>query len=283
MTGHVAVTEGERELREFASRVLSYPYPGGPTTSDLIAKGYPDDLPPELVDYTDMRFLGSVVQRRDGELQVIELLFEMATGPNDLLERYERGLLDHGWQLVNQPGLHRGGFEGSGMPRVSVLVNVKKRTRVYIQSFEEGVTSGLRVRYSPPSPEELTDDLSPEAPPGRSPLPTLQAPAGVRMHSSGSGGGGGAWSMSAKAHTEMPPKKLESHLTQQLETRGWKRVNGSSDEFFAWSGWRLQTERLSDDWKGTLVILAASPDKRSLWFFAEWADKQPWEGYLSAG
>jgi hypothetical protein len=276
MTGHVPVTEGERELREFASRVLSYPYPGGPTTSDLIAKGYPDDLPPELVDYTDLRFLGSVVQRRDGELQVIELLFEMATGPNDLLERYERGLLDHGWQLVNQPGLHRGGFEGSGMPRVSVLVNVKKKTRVYIQSFDGHETSALRVRYSPPSPDELPDDLSPDAPPGRSPLPTLQAPPGVRMHSAGSGGGGGDWSMSATTDTEMPPKALEGHFAGQLDARGWSRTGGSTDEHFAWSGWRLPSEGKTGEWTGTLIILAGSPGERSLWFFADSGRKRPW-------
>jgi hypothetical protein len=275
MTGHVAVTEGERDLREFASRVLSWPYSGGPTTSDLIPKGYPDELPSELVDYTDLRFLGSVVQRRDGELQVIELLFEMATGPNDLLQRYERGLLNHGWQLVNQPGLHRGGFEGSGMPRVSVLVNVRNRTRVYIQSFDEREASALRVRYSPPGPEELPDDLSPDAPPGRSPLPTLQAPSGVRMDSSGSGGGGGDWSMYAKAYTDMAPRELEGHFASQLEARAWSRTGGSTDEHFAWSGWRLQSEGPIGEWKGALIILAASAGERSLWFFADSGRKHP--------
>jgi len=272
---HGAIPEGERELREFASRFLSWPDPGGPTTSDLLPKGYPDELPLELVDYTDLRFLGSVVRRRNGELQTIDLLFEMATGPNDLLDRYERGLLQHGWQLVNQPGLHRGGFEGSGMPRTSVLVNLKKETHVYIQSSEQRDLSLLHVTYSSPNPSVIDDPSIDEAL-GRSPLPILQAPPRVRLRSAGSGCGGGQWSTSAKARTDMPAKQLESHFSQQLEASGWSRVNGSGDELFAWSSWRRQSDRPQDEWNGTLVILAAFPNERSLWFFADSARRHPW-------
>ncbi len=135
MSGVLPETERERQLRQFASRVLAYPVSDGPATVDLLPTGYPDDLPPELVDYADLRFLGSVVRRRERELVGIELLFEMVTGADDLLERYERGLLEVGWQRVNQPGLHRGGFEAAGLPRATTMVNRKKRTRVYAQSL----------------------------------------------------------------------------------------------------------------------------------------------------
>jgi hypothetical protein len=131
VSGPAPETERERQLRAFANRLLSWPDPEGPSTVDLMPLGYPDDLPAELVDYADLRFLGSVVRRRAGELLSIQLLFEMAADANDLLERYERSLIELGWQNVNQPGLHRGGFSGGDMPKTSVLVNVEKRIRVY--------------------------------------------------------------------------------------------------------------------------------------------------------
>lgn len=185
MSGPPQETERERQLHAFASRLLSWPDPEGPSTVDLLPGGYPDDLPPELVDYADIRFLGSVVRRRAGELLGIELLFEMSGDANDLLERYERGLLNRGWQHVNQPGLHRGGFAGGGDPRVSVLVHVKRKTRVYLQSSDLRDASLLHVHYHPPTENELPDDLSLEAPPGRSPLPGLKPPPGVRIQSIG--------------------------------------------------------------------------------------------------
>src|SRR2546428_9790330 len=103
VSGPAPETERERQLRALANRLLSWPDPEGPSTVDLMPLGYPDDLPSELVDYADLRFLGSVVRRREGELLGIQLLFEMAGDANDLLERYERSLLDLGWQHVNQP------------------------------------------------------------------------------------------------------------------------------------------------------------------------------------
>src|SRR6266849_9882641 len=137
MSGPAPETEREQQLRAFANRLLSWPDPDGPSTVELMPLGYPDDLPPELVDYADLRFVGSVVRRRAGELLSIQLLFEMAGDANDLLERYELSLVELGWQHINQPGLRRGGFSGGGEPKTSVLVNVKKKIRVYLQSSDQ--------------------------------------------------------------------------------------------------------------------------------------------------
>jgi hypothetical protein len=98
MSGPAQETEKEQQLRHLAQRLVSWPDPEGPSTVDLIPAGYPDELPTELVDYADLRFLGSVVRRRGRELLGIELLFEMTGDANDLLERYETGLLELGWQ-----------------------------------------------------------------------------------------------------------------------------------------------------------------------------------------
>jgi hypothetical protein len=266
MSGPAPETERERQLRTFANRLLSWPDPEGPSTIDLMPLGYPDDLPPELVDYADLRFLGSVVRRRAGVLLSIQLLFEMAGDANDLLERYERSLLELGWQNVNQPGLHRGGFSGSGMPKTSVLVNVKKKIRVYLQSSDEGDGSLIHVHYHPPVGGELPED---PAPLGRSPLPSLKPPPGVRITSSSSGGGGSGWSNVAVAQTEMAPMKLEAHFAKQLDAAGWGRVAGSADDFFAWSSWLVPDLPPAPELRGVLIVLADSPGRRSLSLRAE--------------
>ena len=236
--------------------------------------GHPDELPPELVDYADLRFLGSVVRRREGELLSIQLLFEMAGDANDLLERYERSLLELGWQHVNQPGLHRGGFSGGGMPKTSVLVNINKRIRVYLQSSDQEDGSLLHVRYSPPTETGWADDLSPDAPPGHSPLPGLKPPPGVRIQSSGSGGSGTAWSADARARTDKPPMELEAYFAKQLEDAGWGRVAGSADEFFAWSSWLLPEVPPAPEWHGVLIVVADLPGRRSLSLRAEIAARR---------
>lgn len=274
MSGPAPETERERQLRAFANRLLSWPDPEGPSTVDLMPLGYPDDLPPELVDYADLRFLGSVVRRRAGELLGIQLLFEMAGDANDLLERYERGLLDLGWQPVNQPGLHRGGFSGGDMPKTSVLVNIKKRNRVYLQASDQEDGSLLHVHYHPATKDELPDDLSPEAPPGRSPLPGLKPPPGVRIQSSGTRGGGRGWSADASAQTEMPPMEVEAYFAKQLEGAGWGRVAGSADEFFAWSSWLVPQVPPAREWRGVLIVLADFPGRRSFSLRADLASTE---------
>ena len=249
--------------------MLSWPDPNGPSTVDLMPVGYPEELPPELVDYSDLRFLGSVVRRRGGEMLSIELLFELAAGPHDLLVRYERGLEQVGWQRVNQPGLPRGGFQGSGTPLASTLVHGKKRMRVYIQSVSEGTQSLLRVMFHRPSDEALPDDLSEDAPPGRSPLPGLKPPAGVRVVSSRQGGGGGRWSAEAMALTEVAPIPLEAHFAKELASSGWSRLSGSADDLFAWSSWLVPFVPATREWRGVLAIVAAFPGQRHLTLWAE--------------
>ena len=190
----------------------------------------------------------------------------MAGDANDLLERYELSLVELGWQHINQPGLRRGGFSGGGEPRTSVLVNVKKKIRVYLQSSDQEDVSLLHVHYHPPVGGELPVD---PAPLGRSPLPSLKPPPGVRIKSSSSGGSGSGWSNDARAQTEMPPMQLEAYFAKQLEGAGWARVAGSADEFFAWSSWLVPQLPEAAEWRGVLVVLADFPGRRSLSLWAE--------------
>lgn len=268
MSGPAQETERERQLRAFASRVLSWPDPNGPLTVDLIPAGYPEELPPELVDHAELRFLGSAVRRRGDELVNIELLFERAGSPNEILKRYEQGLTAAGWQPVNQPGLHHGGFEGSGMPVTSVLVHLAKRMHAYIQVHAENEQSLMRVMYHS-EVDNLEEDPALHQDLGRSPLPGLRPPPGVPMRSQGSGGGGGRWTSEATAHTDMAPVELEANIAKQLEAAGWGRIDGSTDEFFAWSSWLVPFVPSTREWRGTLVVVAAFPGERRLSLWAE--------------
>jgi hypothetical protein len=100
VSGALPETERERQLRQLAGRLLHWPDPEGPVTADLLPVGYPDDLPPEIVDRTELRFLGSVVHRRAGALVGAEMVFEGPGEPEDAVSSYETALVGLGWERV---------------------------------------------------------------------------------------------------------------------------------------------------------------------------------------
>src|SRR5260370_17401740 len=104
MSGAAPETDRARQLRAFANRLLAWPDPEGPSTIDLMPLGYPDDLPTELVDYAGLRFLGSVVRRRQGELLGIQLIFELAGYATDFLQPYGPAFLVPRRPLSPPPG-----------------------------------------------------------------------------------------------------------------------------------------------------------------------------------
>ena len=269
MSGVAPESERERQLRDFANRVLAWPDPEGPSSVELLPAGYPQEVPTEVVDVAQLRLLGTVVRRRKGEVLDIEVLFEGSHGPNHVMDRYESALHGAGWQNVKQPGLRQGGFETGGMPLAAVLINARKQTKVYIQAFGEGDNSVLRVRFHRASREEVSIDLDVDAGLDRSPLPVLRPPPGVRLLGGGMGGGGGVWSTEAKATTEMSPVDLETHFSRQLEAAAWGRLDGSSDGAFAWSSWVVPDHPPGREWRGTLLVLAAFVGERVLLLRAE--------------
>ena len=117
MSGPLPETERERQLRQLAGRLLTWPDPEGPVTADLIPAGYPDDFPPELVDLTNLRFLGSAVRRRAGTLVTVEMVFEGPGEPDAVIASYEASLVSLGWERLDQPHPMRGGFDVGGSPR----------------------------------------------------------------------------------------------------------------------------------------------------------------------
>jgi hypothetical protein len=212
VSGALPETERERQVRELASRLLTHPDPDGPVTADLLPLGYPEDLPPELVDRTDLRFLGSAVRRRAGELTGVELVFEGPGEPAFVLERYEAELLRVGWVQLENIGPVRGGFESRGFGDMAVLLNENKSAMVTLHALDrEAGGSDLRVRYDSGHVREMLA-MRQSATRETSMLPVLRPPPGVRMRSEGGGGGGGRWSSIATAQTDMAPMELEAYL-----------------------------------------------------------------------
>ena len=268
MSGALPETERERQLHQLASRLLTWPDPEGPASVDLIPVGYPVDLPPELVDLTDLRLLGSVVRRRAGILVGAEMVFEGPGEPQTVVSNYEAALVRLGWERIEQPQPPGGGgFDVHGFGQMTLLANKPKSVIVFLHGTdrEEG-GSELRVRYDPVHAPEMLMNIGRAMRHEETILPRLKPPPGVRLRPEGTGGGGGRWKSDARAQTEMVPMELEAFFARQLEAAGWGRMTGSADDTFAWSSWLIPD---SGKWRGVLLVLAPFPGRRQLSLSAE--------------
>jgi hypothetical protein len=284
VSGALPETERERQVRQLAARLLTWPDPEGPVSVDLIPVGYPDDFPPELVDLTDLRFLGSVVRRRAGTLVGVEIVFEGSGQPEAVISSYETSLLSLGWERLDQPRPMRGGFDG-GFPETSLLVERQKSVAINLQAMQrDDGGSELRVRYDPVHARDMIANLARgQIMREGSILPRLKPPLGVRLRPEGGGGGSGMWKSDAQAKTEMVPMELEAYFAKQLDAAGWGRLSGSANETFAWSSWLIPD---SGEWRGVLLVLAAFPGWRHVSVRAELVvsgGRRGWSGYAVSG
>ena len=271
MSGAAPETERERQLRQLAGRLLTWPDPEGPATADLTL-GYPEEVPSELVDRTELRFLGSVVRRRAGELVGTEMIFEGQGDPEAVAANYATSLVGLGWQRIEQPRPPGGGFQHRAMMGSTLLVDKGESAMVYLHAADrQDGGAELRVRYDPVHAQDMLANLGRvmDREEGFSVLPNLKPPPGVKFLPEGMGGGGGRWKSDARAQTEMAPMELEAYFAKQLESAGWGRVSGSADDFFAWSSWLVPAVPPAKEWRGVLLVLAAFPGWRQLSLQAE--------------
>ena len=269
MSGPAPETERERLLRQLAGRLLTWPDPEGPATADLTL-GYPDELPPELVDRTELRFLGSVVRRRDGELVGAEMIFDGVGDPDAVAADYATILVGLGWERIEQPRPPSGGFQHRAMMGSTLLVAKGESALVYVHAADrEDGGAELRVRYDPVHGQDVMANIRRGTQYEESVLPDLKPPPGVKLQPEGTGGGGGTWRSDARAHTEIAPTELEAYFAKQLEAAGWGRVSGSADDSFAWSSWLVPSVPPAREWRGVLLVLAAFPGWRKLSLQAE--------------
>src|ERR1700686_1590364 len=149
VSGPAPETERERQLRLLAGRLLTWPDPEGPAAADLTL-GYPDELPPNLVDRTELRFLGSVVRRRAGELVGAEMIFEGPGAPEAVAAEYATILVGLGWERIEQPRPPGGGFQHRAMMGSTLLVDKRESAMVFLHAAaREDGGAELRVRYDP--------------------------------------------------------------------------------------------------------------------------------------
>jgi hypothetical protein len=269
VSGPAPETERERQLRQLAGRLLTWPDPEGPATADLTL-GYPEEVPPELVDRTELRFLGSVVRRRAGELVGAEMIFEGAGDPEAVAADYATHLVGLGWERIEQPRPPGGGFQHRAMMGSRLLVAKGESAMVYVHAADrEDGGAELRVGYDPVHIQDMLANLGPALDPEASVLPQLKPPPGVRLQPEGMGGGGGTWRSDARAHAELAPTELEAYFAKQLEAAGWGRVSGSAEDSFAWSSWLVPSVPPAREWRGVLLVLAAFPGWRKLSLQAE--------------
>lgn len=269
MSGSAPETERERQLRQLAGRLLTWPDAEGSATADLTL-GYPEELPPELVDGTELRFLGSVVRRRGGELIGAEMIFEGAGDPDTVAADYAAILVALGWERIEQPRPPSGGFQNRTIMGMTLLVDKGKSAMVFLHAADrEGGGAELRVRYDPVHAQDMLANIGQGIRHEESILPELKPPPGVKFLPEGTGGGGGRWKSDARAQTEMAPMELEVYFASQLEAAGWGRLSGSADDFFAWSSWSVPAVPPAKEWRGVLLVLAAFPGWRQLSLQAE--------------
>ena len=269
MSGPAPETERERQLRQLAGRLLTWPDPEGPATADLTL-GYPEELPPELVDRTELRFFGSVVRRRAGELVGAEMIFEGQGDPEAVAADYATILVGLGWERIEQPRPPGGGFQHRAMMGSTLLVDKRESAMVFLHAADrEDGGAELRVRYDPVHGQDYMATIRSGMTHEVSMLPQLKPPPGVKFLPEGTGGGGGRWKSDARAQTEMAPMELEAYFARQLEAAGWGRVSGSADDFFAWSSWLVPAVPPAKEWRGVLLVLAAFPGWRQLSLQAE--------------
>jgi hypothetical protein len=263
-------TERERRLRELAGRLLTHPSPYGPTTAELFLEELPLDAPAELPVPGDLKLLGSLARRRDGDLIGLEVILDGAKPVSDFLAGYERELESRGWRRFEQFHHQPGGFDaGWHMGPAAILVNESAVSALFIGARQvESGRSEVGLRYDRENAANMMNNQQgPGAqPPGWDVLPELRPPPGLKLQPLGSHGGGGSWTSEARAQTEMPVPELEAHFAKQLAAAGWRRIGGAADETVGWSNWEMPKP---GNWRGFLLILSPLPGWRSLMVRAE--------------
>jgi hypothetical protein len=91
--------------------------------------------------------------------------------------------------------------------------------------------------------------------PGTKLIPSLEAPDGVQIPSSGAGSSsdGSAYN-TADLETDLSIDELLAYYNSQLEQAGWELVDQGTSEVVAWSAWKLIDEK-GDEWGGNLIMM----------------------------
>lgn len=251
--GQVEIIGGdEQSLRKFIQRYFSPRYLGaGDGDTKILIGSLPDDLPIDLPLPEDAQVIAYIRQ----PYAFNQVILDVPQTPEDVLAFYTQSLADLGWRQAqaNQPG---GGF-------ISVEVSSgrfclgENDAYLEVRALEapEGLTDVL-LTLQVPVDAYLCQETGPEyMDAGSRLIPSLEAPQGVQISSSGSGGSsdGSAYN-TADLQTSLSIDELLSHYNAQLEQAGWELVDQGTSEVVAWSAWKFLDDQ-GDEWGGNLIVM----------------------------
>ncbi|WP_027892827.1 hypothetical protein [Calidithermus chliarophilus] len=219
---------------------------GGPGTEVRLLDRLPQGLP-AVVPLPQGHLFGGYVQAGTG----LQLVFDVPRSPSEFHAEYLALLEINGWEAALLP---RGGFVGlaGGLP--SLWVHAAESLQLQLQVGPTGQGSDVRLSLSSVDAEHVERMLQGANHPNllRSLLPTLVAPAGVRMSTRGGGGGGDFASSQAELTGAVIPGAVLEHFNAQLREAGWRLLHSEGEAPLAYSLWELPKV----PWRGTLTLQA---------------------------
>jgi hypothetical protein len=267
------------DLAELAARLISPPFalPDGSTQTTRLHPGaLPSNAGFDMPIPPGARIIGSAVRQRSGANTSFDVVLDVNGKPDDVTAFYERELAKKGLTTPSAaPQPQSGGFVSSAGPSSSkMFCTGDALPYVTITVFPRpNAPNDVRAHYEPAQPAGTAFVGSPcskTAGPGGIPqsrLPTLRAPDGIFLQSTGGGGGSGRSQSDAVATTSKSAAELEAFFAQQLAAAGWTRVSGAANAPLAFSTWKVPGD---GDWTGLLIVIEMpTKDRRSLLLRAE--------------
>jgi hypothetical protein len=251
--GQVEIIGGdEQTLREFIQRYFGRVYPGAPAQQTRILIGsLPDDLKIDLPIPEGAR----VVATLEEHSTFTQIILDTPMIPDEVETFYTQSLTDLGWQTAPQ-GDQGSGFVSSVQMGERFCLN---ENEAYLEvSSVETADGPTDVRLNLQAPVEFypCQEYDPGyMDPGTKLIPSLEAPDGVQIPSSGAGSSsdGSAYN-TADLETDLSIDELLAYYNSQLEQAGWELVDQGTSEVVAWSAWKLIDEK-GDEWGGNLIMM----------------------------
>jgi hypothetical protein len=275
------------QLNELASSLLAYPSPTIFFQQKLKVQLLPGQLPSvpplSLPVPPSGRLVGSAVYRLNNEeIAFVDILLQVPEPAEDVMSFYKRSLVGIGWKMEQSQALPPG-FHDMKIGEFPVVISQnfcqEKLTQAW-QNLSVGVFSPkdepnnvrislvtqalkkkLGVNYSVacdrPSQPERSEQVN-----ASNLLPSLSAPEGVDLQTTGSCGRGASdASISTVAKTNKDAVELEAAIASQLESAGWKRLTAHAEKSLAWSIWLLPAP---GKWQGVLLAIQSPQQNQYL-------------------
>lgn len=255
-------TVDPQQLYRLATRLLSYPTPGGEAQKVRLLVGeIPPDLPLTLPLPPDAQVLGTQIIDQSN----IQVVLDAPQPVDVILEFYRTQVTAAGWQAVTMPWQH--GFGHAMMANQLVFCQGRRGPALTVQVSPRPQGTDVRLqfqldpRHSPCTMRSALLQMP------TSPIPALRMPSGASQRGGGgSGNDGNHWHSTTILETPLTAVQVADHYQQQLVAAQWQLLQQESSEKAAWSRWRLQDEE-GDGWSGMLIVVNAATEKPTLFAF----------------